>query len=239
MKYLFVAAHPDDLEAAVSEYLRLVAKKKHDVKIACSSRGEYGTMNPDLKGEKIARIRTHEYLNVLKLYGLSGKNLRFLGLIDGRVKHEKVIKKLKLIINNFKPDIVIAPEYQFAVYHHSDHIETGKAVLSIIKRMKETERPKLFVYQSFINDIFIPASIKFNLKVMNAHKSQFQVIGFLYPLLFLFNLSNGFHYRRLINCHALRRINFKKKMKLSFKNRLFYHLFKKGEIIFKAWDTDD
>ena len=239
MKYLFVAAHPDDLEAAVSEFLRRAVQKKHEIKIACMTRGEYGTMIPSLKGEKIAKIRTREYTEVLKLYGLSKKNLTFLGLIDGSVKYKKAKEKLKPFINNYKPDIIIAPEYQFGVYYHMDHIETGKAVLSIVKAMSEKERPKYYVYQSFINDIFIPADIKFSLKALNAHQSQFQVIGFLYPLLLFLNLVNGFHYRRLMNCHALRRINFKKKLKLSFMKRLIYHAFKKGELIFKAWDHEE
>ena len=77
MKYLFVAAHPDDLEAMVSEIIKRAVTKKHYIQIACMTKGEYGTMNPDLKGKKLGLIRSQEYFDVLKLYGLMKKNLTF------------------------------------------------------------------------------------------------------------------------------------------------------------------
>ena len=241
MKLLFIAAHPDDLEATISEFLRLVARRqdKHEILIACMTKGEYGTMDPNLRGDKLANIRIKEYLGVLGHYGLSKRNLKFMGLIDGGVTIKAAKNKLNSLISKFKPDILIAPEYQFGVYHHSDHINTGKTALNILKNMPEKDRPKFFVYQSFKNTHYFPAEMKFTLKVLKAHESQFQVIGFLYPMLFLFQLINGFHFRRAMWAQALRKIYFNKKIKLTFIDRLLYHLFKKGELIFHAWVEEE
>ncbi|MHA1783994.1 MAG: PIG-L deacetylase family protein [Candidatus Helarchaeota archaeon] len=238
MRFLFIAAHPDDLEATISELVRFLSKKQdtNEILIACMTKGEFGTMDSKLRGRKMADIRVREYSNVLKIYGLNAKkNLRFLDLIDGSVTIKAAKKKIIPIINEYEPDVIFAPEYQFGVYHHSDHVNTGKAVLSILQKELESGKPKLFVYQSFKNTNYFPADIRFCYKVLTAHKSQFQVIGFLYPMLFLFQLINGLHFGRLMWAQGVRRIT-TKKIHLSFKDRFLYHLFKKGELLFHAWN---
>ena len=236
-RYSFICAHPDD-ETFVESFIRFAAQQSDaDVELVTMTKGEYGTLDPALKGEELAKIRVKELQNAAKMYGIPKKNVKFLGLIDGDVTLEKAMNVLRKYLHERKPDVIFAPEYQFSIYVHPDHLNTGKAVCLILKHEFNPPRPQLFVYHSFKNNIYLPTSM--HSKAFQAHQSQIQVIGYLFPFFWLYKLFNGFFGRRRFQfMDASRRVMFEKKIKITFLDKLFYAAASFGKFFFKAWTPE-
>ena len=235
-RYSFICAHPDDLEMFTGSFVRLAVQKGQDVEIVAMTKGEWGTMDPSLKGEKLARIRVRELEQAAQLHGVLPNKIRFLGLIDGDVTLPKAIAVLRSYFEARKPDVIFVPEYSFSVYVHPDHLNTGKAACILLKREFRSPRPLLFTYHSFKNNIYLRTKMRATGKAIAAHKTQVQVIVYLLPFRYLFDLMNGFFYcRRFLFMESARRIYFTQKITISFLDRLFSAAFSLGKFVFKAW----
>lgn len=238
--YCFLCAHPDDLEFFCGMFIRSAVNKGYDVEIVSMTRGEYGTLDPTLKGTKIAKIRSKELQSAAELHGVPKHKVKFLGLIDGNVNLKDTKAVLRTYLQKRKPDVIYAPEYTFSVYVHSDHLITGTAVCLLLKHGLLTPRPKLFVYHSFKNNTYIRCDLRATGKALAIHQTQVQVIGYLYPLRWIFNILNGFfYYRRFLFMEGVRRVFFNKKVKVTFLDRFFHALYSIGKLVFKAWSPND
>jgi len=152
------------------------------IKIASMTRGEMSFFTDEIKSTlKAAKIRENELIKSQKV--LSGKIPDFLGFFDGFIRaSDFAIEKIKNYINALKPDIVIAPEPLFAWYHHPDHVRTGKIVFYAIRRLaklKNVTIPKLFYFQSLLNDFYFPRFSfhkKIIKKALKFHRSQQKVL---------------------------------------------------------------
>jgi LmbE family N-acetylglucosaminyl deacetylase len=235
-RYSFICAHPDDLEMFSGMFIRWAVQKGHDVEIVSMTKGEWGTLDPRLKGDKLAAIRVRELAHAAQLHGVPAHKIKYLGLIDGDVTLPKALKVLRSYFEVRKPDVVFVPEYSFSVYVHPDHLNTGKATCILFKREFQSPRPLLFTYHSFKNNTYLPTQMRATGKAIAAHKTQVQVIIYLLPFRYLYDLLNGFFYcRRFLFMESARRIYFTKKIKISFLDRLFSAAFSLGKFIFKAW----
>ncbi|MHA1377315.1 MAG: PIG-L deacetylase family protein [Candidatus Helarchaeota archaeon] len=234
-RYSFICAHPDDLEMFVGAFIRHAVKKGHDVEIVSMTKGEWGTMDPELKGEKLSKIRVQELYNAAKLHGVPKEKIKFLGLIDGAVTVNNASIVLRKYFNERKPDTIFIPEYNFSIYVHPDHINTGKAACILLKKKFTSYRPLLFAYHSFKNNVFIKTNMRATGKALAQHRTQVQVIGFLLPFRWIFNLYNGFNFRRFIFMESCRRVFFKRKIKITFFDKVLHATFSLGKFVFKAW----
>jgi len=239
-RYSFICAHPDDLEMFTGMFIRLAVQKGHDVEIVAMTKGEWGTMDPSLKGEKLAKIRVQELKQAARLHGVPPHKIKFLGLIDGDVTLPKAMKVLQSYFKARNPDVIFVPEYCFSIYVHPDHLNTGKAACILLKREWQSSRPFLFTYHSFKNNIYLRTQMRSTGKAITAHKTQVQVIVYLLPFRYLFDLMNGFFYcRRLMFCESARRVFFTQKIKISFLDRLFAAAFSLGKFVFNAWSPSE
>lgn len=237
-RFSFISAHPDDLELTVGAFIRLAVRKGDDVEIVSMTKGEWGTHDPTLKGEKLAQIRVGELQDAAQLHGVPKEKVKFLGLIDGDVTLKKALVALRRYFQERKPDVVFVPEYAFSYYVHPDHLNTGKAACILIKSEVEPQ-PRLFTYHSFKNDLFLKTPMRATGKAIAAHKTQFAVIFYMIPLRYLLNLINGLHYRRFSFMEAVRQIFFRKKIKITFKDRILYAASRLGKFVFKAWSPPE
>lgn len=235
----FICAHPDDLELMVPSFIRFAVKKNYNIEIISLTKGEFGTFDKNLKGKKLASIRVKELQNASRLHGVPKEKVKFLGLIDGGVTIPKAIKVLRKYLQNRKPDIIFVPEYNFSVYVHSDHINTGKAACILLKKEITSPRPILFTYHSFKNNGFIRTNMRSTGKAIKEHRTQFQVIGYLLPFRYVLDLYNGFHYRRFMFMEACRRVFFDRKIKISLYERILSAAFSAGKFVFKAWTAPE
>ena len=156
------------------------------------SRGEYGTLEPELMGEKLGKIRAEEFHRALKVEGITDiENFEY---VDTRVEaNQETIQKVKKSIELFKPSIIFAPEGIYSYYPHKDHVITGLIIYRILKNMAKKDRPTLYMYHSYVNTNYFPMVYwRRQSKALKEHKSQYYMLLPLGPLRFLFGFYFGF-----------------------------------------------
>jgi LmbE family N-acetylglucosaminyl deacetylase len=120
-RVLVLAPHPDDEVLGCGGAIIKHIQQKNPVKVI------FLTDN-----KKNFKIRRKEVKKSLKILGV--KDCNFLGFRDGKlVAGRKEIKKITLIILNFKPDIIYAPYFFDS---HPDHRATAEILLKATKKRK-------------------------------------------------------------------------------------------------------
>jgi LmbE family N-acetylglucosaminyl deacetylase len=198
MKVLILCAHPDDIEFSIpnlviglsnntllteiernqmKSFITHQKDKKLEIKVAAMTRGEMSSFTYSVKStKKAAEIRTKELEKSQSI--LSNRKPMFLGFFDGYVKiSDEAINKVKKLIEEEKPDILIAPEAYMGWYHHPDHTNTGKITFFALKRIASEKKktPRLFYFQAILNDFYYPAFPFTRMmiqKALDAHESQ-------------------------------------------------------------------
>lgn len=212
---------------------------KNECKIVSMTKGEMGTYNKELKGEKLGKIREQELRRAAKIEGIS--QVEFLGQIDAHTKiNQETIDSARAIIESFTPDVVFAPECLYYYYVHRDHVNTGLIVYHLIKKLKPPNRPKLFTYNSYVNTHYFPMKHwRRQSKALLVHKSQYWLLLPAYPLRFILGLYFGFclprRYRRFLMAEAYRKVDFQADStnKLGLKQRIFGRIAAKLKSIVK------
>jgi LmbE family N-acetylglucosaminyl deacetylase len=181
MKWLFICAHPDDLEFFTGYLEHTIGSQNpnpqlitqyigsgqiHEIIIASMTRGEMSGFTTKIKSTKrAAEIRTKELQQSCHILGVPAPI--FLGFFDGFVRvTNAAIEKIQLLIENVHPDIVIAPEPVFTYYSHQDHMRTGKIVFYALMRIQKKNKtrkpleririPCLYYFGAFFNHFYFP-----------------------------------------------------------------------------------
>jgi len=219
MKWLFICAHPDDLEYFVGHLMVTLARpdiietfpqkkalisqyipdfQKSNVRVASMTRGEMSSYTFETKStQKAAKIRTNELDTSCKLMGI--KEPDYLGFIDGFIRvSEKAIQTLAHYIEEIQPDIVVTPEPVFTYYYHPDHIRTGKIAYYAIKHLKESKKqaPRLYYFGSMANSFYFPklrVISKIIQTALKAHRSQAPLLIMTRPSNFIASFITGRH----------------------------------------------
>lgn len=114
-----VFAHPDDETFGPGGTLATFAQKRDQVYIICATNGETATGKLD---KKLGQERREELKKSAKILGI--KKVFFLNFQDGTLSnnlYQPVAKKIKKILLDLKPDILITFE-PHGVSGHIDHI---------------------------------------------------------------------------------------------------------------------
>lgn len=142
---IFFGAHPDDETFGMGSTLAQYAASGVKVYCACSTRGEVGTVEPELlKGyASIADRRTEELKCAAEVLGLAGvihlnyRDSGMRGTPDN--KHpdclamapiEDVTAKMVKVIRELKPDVVVTHSAGGGGYDHPDHNATHNAAVA-------------------------------------------------------------------------------------------------------------
>ncbi len=140
---LAVLAHPDDESFGMGGTLALYARKGYDVYLACATRGEVGTVDPEfMQGfSSIAELREAELRCAAQHLGL--KNVYFLDYRDSgmpgtqenkhpnaQINHpvDEVAGRVVKYIRELKPDVVLTFD-PIGGYRHPDHIHIHQATV--------------------------------------------------------------------------------------------------------------
>ncbi|MHA1649630.1 MAG: PIG-L deacetylase family protein [Candidatus Helarchaeota archaeon] len=169
MRVLFLCAHADDAEFCCGNTEVILAKKGHELIIACMTGDEYGTTRDEFKGKRIARIREKEMECAARKLGA---RLDWLGFIDGYLPfNKKSFTVLKNYIKEINPDVIFAPEPLFTLDFHTDHVTTGKLIYLVLKQMKNP--PPLLYFHTFKANFYFPCiERKQALENLSCHVSQ-------------------------------------------------------------------
>jgi len=181
---LVIFPHPDDeafgVSGTISEYIKMGVP----VTYACLTLGEMGRNlgNPPFATrETLPQIRKKELQAAAKAMGLT--DLRMMGLRDKTIEFEDdedMVNLVEDLINELNPSLIISFYPNYSV--HPDHEATARAVVRAVRRMPETERPKLYLV-AFANNTLeeigspdiiheISSSLQNKLNTLKAHTSQ-------------------------------------------------------------------
>ena len=143
---LIILPHPDDEAFGISGTISAYRKMDVPVTYACLTLGEMGRNlgNPAFANrETLPQIRKAELEKACAAMGLD--DLRLMGFRDKTIEFEddeKMVNLVEDLIAETNPSLVISFYPGFSV--HPDHEASARAVVRAIRRMKETERPKLY-----------------------------------------------------------------------------------------------
>jgi hypothetical protein len=229
------------------------------------TRGEMAELTDEVKSTmKAAEIRTQELINGQKI--LTGRQPDFLGFFDGYVKiTEESIQKVYDYVVQMKPDYIIGPEPTYYFYIHEDHLNTGRILYLVLKRIVQAKIkgnldiaiPKLFYYQSIYNHWFFPRFPGFEEILINslkAHATQSFTLDKTtldYWVGHIEKLFKGLKVDHSILGEALRyqpipnnpdvsgKIRIKKFSELPLRTRILHYVLKKLQILLRGHDYEE
>ncbi|MFA5467359.1 MAG: PIG-L family deacetylase [Candidatus Izemoplasmatales bacterium] len=125
--YLFVGAHPDDIEVGAGGTVAKLVDLKKKVYFVIITDGGCGSMDASIERDRLVKTRREEALNAAK--ELKVEDVSFLGFPDaGDYREYDVAKALAPIILRINPDFVFAPDPNLPSEIHPDHLKAGNAV---------------------------------------------------------------------------------------------------------------
>lgn len=132
-RVLAVYAHPDDPEVACGGTLARWAGEGADVHVVVCTRGEKGTVDPDVDPDDLSRRRAAEAEAAAAALGVT--SVENLGHPDGELRNDLALRgSLVARIRSLRPDVVVGPDptavfFGSTYVNHVDHREVGFAVL--------------------------------------------------------------------------------------------------------------
>ena len=135
LRYLHVAAHPDDLDFGCAGTTATLTGAGHEVVYCLVTSGQAGGFDRSIPRDEMARIREEEQTAAAKVVGVD--ELHFLGFPDGSVEPDLELRRaISRIIRIVRPDRVVtqSPVRRFdRVYaSHPDHLAVGEATLNAV-----------------------------------------------------------------------------------------------------------
>lgn len=188
-KILCVQPHPDDCEIALGGLLAKLSLEKKEIIYLTLTDGCFGTNDPSIKPEQLAKIRKEEQERAAKIIGI--KKLFWLDYKDTELPYSPDVRnKIISIIREERPDVVLAPDAWLPYEVHPDHRYAGflttEAVffsslpninrIDLEKGLEPHEVRLIGLYYTSRPNYIVDISDTFNIKLnaLKEHKSQFQ-----------------------------------------------------------------
>lgn len=125
LNILAIFAHPDDLTYYCAGTIAKWVKQGHNITTLCCTKGEVGTLRPELTKEKVAKLRVKELMDANEVLGVKETLVLDFpdgGLIDGSKLREKLI----YYVRKYKADRVITFDPWVKYEVHPDHVIVGR-----------------------------------------------------------------------------------------------------------------
>ena len=186
--YMWVVAHPDDLEFSSAGTVKKLTKAGKRCILVQVTSGDHGTIDRNFTPETLRLQRQHEEETAAKLLGLA--DVIFLGERDGYVEanmtlREKIVKQIRI----HKPDVVVTHDPFRPYAMHPDHRNVGLSThdsvyptardhLYFPEHLAEGIEPhktaEIWYFGAESPDVFIDISDTFDDKIqaLSAHQSQ-------------------------------------------------------------------
>jgi LmbE family N-acetylglucosaminyl deacetylase len=191
-RVLVIAAHPDDIDFDVAGTVARLTKAGASVVYCVVTDGDAGEGPEEATSDHVATLRRAEQEAAALAVGVS--DVRFLGLADGRVEPNLVLRgALTRIIRNVQPDVVVMPSHEWRwdrfFANHPDHHAVGLASQYAVYPDARTARAhpemlaeglqphvveQVWVWGHATPNHFVDVTDTFELKLeaLRAHKSQ-------------------------------------------------------------------
>ena len=131
-----VYAHPDDADVSCGGTLARWAAASAEVHVVVCTKGEKGSLDPDVDPGTLARARAGEVAAAAGALGLAGHHL--LGRPDGEVVNDVALRsELVGLVRRLRPGVVVCPDptavfFGASYVNHHDHRQVGFATLDAI-----------------------------------------------------------------------------------------------------------
>ena len=131
-RFLFVGPHPDDIEIGAGATAAKLSAMGKDICFLVCMDGRFGDGNaPEgIRGEKLVALRKQEAIASAAMLGV--KDVRFLDLCDGGFYDQKeLVEGIARIVDDFQPDVILAPDPDVTSECHADHLNVGRAAKQV------------------------------------------------------------------------------------------------------------
>jgi LmbE family N-acetylglucosaminyl deacetylase len=123
---LVFSPHPDDDMFTCAGTLARLADNGNEIHVVVYSSGNAGSRDPEMTGERLAKIRRAEEEHALEILGIPSANLTWMGFDDGMLEYvdaRELTRAAAAEIRRVRPDVVFAPDpgAPYEQYHKSDH----------------------------------------------------------------------------------------------------------------------
>jgi len=186
-RILVVLPHPDDEAFGISGTLAKFIAEGSQVTYACLTLGQMGRnmgIPAFANRETLPNIRKEELIAACQAIGI--QDLRMLGFHDKTIEFEEreiLDEAIRQVYDEIQPTLVFTFLPGFSV--HPDHDATGAAVVRVMDRIDDSQRPPLWcvgfshdiVEVNGEPDIIVDVSLFLAQKRASiaAHQSQFQI----------------------------------------------------------------
>lgn len=128
---MVVTPHPDDAEYGVAGTVaRWTNEGKRVIYVVCTN-GDKGSSDPNMTGEKIAKVRKKEQMAAADVLGVS--EVIFLGHPDqGLEDTPKFRKQIVRLIRQYRPRLIVTADPYRRYIWHRDHRIAGQVVLDAV-----------------------------------------------------------------------------------------------------------
>ena len=128
---MVVTPHPDDAEFGIAGTAARLAREGKDVIYVVCTNGDKGSNDPNMKPEKLAKIREQEQLAAAKLLGV--REVIFLRYPDQALEDTPEFRKeIVRLIRMYQPETVVTADPYRRYIWHRDHRITGQVVLDAV-----------------------------------------------------------------------------------------------------------
>ena len=129
---LVITPHPDDAEVWAGGVISKWVRAGAEVHCVLCTDGSKGTQDPEIRPDKLAKIRAREQLEAAEILGIT--DVAMLGHPDGELEDIADFRKdLVRQIRLFKPDVVLTSEpYRRNMRWHRDHRIAGQVALDAV-----------------------------------------------------------------------------------------------------------
>lgn len=185
-RFLFVGPHPDDIEVACGGTVARLTQLGKQVAFVVVTDGGVGSVDPSLTMEALVPLRRQESLSSAELLGV--RDVRFLGYPDGAdYSLPAVVKDIVAAILDFRPQVVLCPDYTVPSECHPDHLNAGKAATDAVFYASWDKLTRRLGFDGAVNGITlayyythrpngyvgVTKTSKLHLSAMACHRSQF------------------------------------------------------------------
>ncbi|MBI5086569.1 MAG: PIG-L family deacetylase, partial [Acidobacteria bacterium] len=135
---LLFTPHPDDDAFCCGGTLALLAKNGNTIRVVIYTNDDKGSYDPEMTGERLARIRKSEEEEGNRIVGIPKENLLWLGHHDGLLEYvdsRRLVEQATEIIRRYRPDIVMTvdPGSDYVRWHKTDHRMAAMNTLDAIR----------------------------------------------------------------------------------------------------------
>ncbi len=135
---LLFTPHPDDDAFCCGGTLALLARNGNTIRVVIYTNDDKGSYDPEMTGERLARIRKAEEEEGNRLLGIPKENLVWMGHHDGLLEYvdaRRLVEQATEIIRRYRPDLVMTvdPGSEYVRWHKTDHRMAAMNTLDAIR----------------------------------------------------------------------------------------------------------